>query len=146
MFILSHLAHIRTHIHKLTNETKLNSILKDLIWLAAQSLYSPVLVSCRHCMSTYMQIAVLLYGYFSYLCNFVLLETIMTTLAMDQFGWAPAAAIARMGYIIIGAGAMSILVFGVIGPLSKRYNAKFLSINCKLLNLIQCIILYTLVT
>ena len=71
-----------------------------------------------------MQIAILLYGYFSYLCNFVLLETIMTTLAMDQFGWAPAAAIARMGYIIIGAGAMSILVFGVIGPLSKRYYAE----------------------
>ena len=62
----------------------------------------------------------LIYNYFSFLCNFVLLETIMTPLAMDQWGWKPQDAITRMGFIIMGAGGISILVFGVIGPLSKR--------------------------
>ena len=44
----------------------------------------------------------------------------MTTLAMDQWGWKPQVAITRMGFIIMGAGAISIVVFGLIGPLSKR--------------------------
>ena len=52
--------------------------------------------------------------------NYVLLETIMITLAMDNWSWEPQAAIMRMGFITMGAGGMTIILFTLIGPLSKR--------------------------
>lgn len=61
-----------------------------------------------------------IYNYFSFLCNFVLLETIMVKLAMDQWGWSASEAIQRMGYVIMAAGAISVGCFAIIGPLSKR--------------------------
>merc|ERR1719348_594051 len=73
---------------------------------------------------------------FTLICNFVLLETIMTTLAMDQWGWRPQAAITNMGFIIMGAGAISVLVFGLIGPLSKRFDERKLLILCGILPMI----------
>ena len=62
-----------------------------------------------------------LYNYFSFLCNFVLLETICVKLAMDMWGWDEEKAIANMGWIMMGAGVCTIVVFLFIGPLSKRY-------------------------
>ena len=67
-----------------------------------------------------LPIITLIYNYFSFLSNFVLLESIMTPLAMDQWGWEPQVAISNMGFIIMGAGAITLVVFGLIGPLSKR--------------------------
>ena len=63
---------------------------------------------------------VLIYDYFSFMVNYVLLETIMITLAMDNWSWEPQAAIMRMGFITMGAGGMTIILFTLIGPLSKR--------------------------
>ena len=70
-----------------------------------------------------------LYNYFSFLCNFVLLETICVKLAMDMWGWDEEKAIANMGWIMMGAGGCTIVVFLFIGPLSKRYF--FLKLYCK---------------
>jgi len=81
-------------------------------------------------------ILTLIYNYFSFLCNFVLLETIMTTLAMDQWGWQPQQAIQNMGFIIMGAGAISVVVFGLIGPLSKRFDERKLLLTCGILPMI----------
>ena len=53
--------------------------------------------------------------------NYVLLETVMITLAMDNWSWNPQAAILRMGFITMGAGAMTIVLFGLMGPLSRRW-------------------------
>ena len=61
-----------------------------------------------------------LYNYFSFLCNFVLLETICVKLAMDMWGWSDEEAIANMGYTMMGAGGCTLVVFALIGPLSKR--------------------------
>ena len=61
----------------------------------------------------------LIYSYFAFLWSFVLLETIMTTLAMDLWAWTPQAAVARMGFIIMGGGGLSIVLFAMIGPLCK---------------------------
>ena len=61
-----------------------------------------------------------LYNYFSFLCNFVLLETICVKLAMDMWGWSAQQAIEIIGYSMMGAGVCTIVVFCVIGPLSKR--------------------------
>ena len=62
-----------------------------------------------------------LYNYFSFLCNFVLLETICVKLAMDMWGWGAQQAISNMGWMMMGAGACTLVVFCLIGPLSKRY-------------------------
>ena len=64
---------------------------------------------------------VCIYNYFSFLCNFVLLETIMVKLAMDQWGFSAEQAIKVMGYTMMAAGGVSMLVFGFVGPLAKRY-------------------------
>ena len=61
-----------------------------------------------------------IYNYFSFLSNFVLLETIMVKLSMDQWGWVATDAIQRMGYVIMAAGAISVTMFAVIGPLSRK--------------------------
>ena len=61
-----------------------------------------------------------LYNYFSFLCNFVLLETICVKLAMDMWGWGAQQAISNMGWMMMGAGACTLVVFCLIGPLSKR--------------------------
>ena len=62
-----------------------------------------------------------LYNYFSFLCNFVLLETICVKLAMDMWGWNAEEAIAIIGWTMMGAGGCTLVVFCLIGPLSKRY-------------------------
>ena len=63
-----------------------------------------------------------LYNYFSFLCNFVLLETICVKLAMDMWGWTESEAIANMGWTMMGAGGCTLVVFCLIGPLSKRFH------------------------
>jgi len=67
-----------------------------------------------------------LYNYFSFLCNFVLLETICVKLAMDMWGWSDEEAIANMGWTMMGAGGCTLVVFCLIGPLSKRFDERLL--------------------
>jgi len=67
-----------------------------------------------------------LYNYFSFLCNFVLLETICVKLAMDMWGWTESEAIANMGWTMMGAGGCTLVVFCLIGPLSKRFDERLL--------------------
>merc|ERR1719244_558687 len=75
-----------------------------------------------------LPILTLIYNFFSFLANFVLLETIMTKLAMDQWGWKADFAIQNIGFVTMGAGAMSIFMFALIGPLSKRFDERNLLI------------------
>jgi len=83
-----------------------------------------------------MAVFTCIYNYFAFLANFVLLETIMTKLAMDQWGWNEQDAIQRMGYVIMGAGAISVVIFAVIGPLSKRFDERTLLLVCGIVPMI----------
>lgn len=56
-------------------------------------------------------VIVLIFCNFAFLKNFVLLETLSSTLAMDQWGWAPQLAVENMGFITMGAGGLGVLVF-----------------------------------
>ena len=56
-------------------------------------------------------VIVLLFCNFAFLKNFVLLETLSSTLAMDQWGWKPQLAVENMGFITMGAGGLGVLVF-----------------------------------
>ena len=64
-------------------------------------------------------VSVLIYCNFAFLFNFVLLETLSSTLSMDQWGWSPQSAVETMGFATMGAGGLGVLVFSMIGPLSK---------------------------
>ena len=59
-----------------------------------------------------LPVMVLTYSFFSCMFNYVLLETLTSTLAMDQWAWKPQHAVERMGFITMGAGALGVLVFG----------------------------------
>ena len=59
-----------------------------------------------------LPVIVLTYSFFSCMFNYVLLETLTSTLAMDQWAWSPQHAVERMGFITMGAGALGVLVFG----------------------------------
>ena len=59
-----------------------------------------------------LPVIVLTYSFFSCMFNYVLLETLTSTLAMDQWAWSPQTAVERMGFITMGAGALGVLVFG----------------------------------
>ena len=73
-----------------------------------------------------LPVIILIYCNFSFLFNFVLLETLTSTLAMDQWGWKPETAIENMGFITMGAGGLGVIVFSTIGPLSKRFDERTL--------------------
>ena len=89
-------------------------------------------------------VLILIYSNFSFLFNYVLLETLTSTLAMDQWAWKPEAAVSivteprrseisliisqveNMGFVTMGAAAMGVLVFAMIGPLAKRFDERLL--------------------
>lgn len=81
-------------------------------------------------------VVVLIYCNFAFLFNFVLLETLSSTLAMDQWGWKPQLAVENMGFITMGAGGLGVLVFSMIGPLSKRFDERLLLLCCGILPMI----------
>jgi len=76
------------------------------------------------------------YSFFAFLFNFVLLETIVTPLAMDQWGWSQEEAIVNIGYAMAGSGAISLISFGAIGPLSKRFDERMLLLVAGLIPMI----------
>ena len=54
-------------------------------------------------------VIVLTFSFFSCMFNYVLLETLTSTLAMDQWAWKPQHGVERMGFIIMGAGALGMI-------------------------------------
>lgn len=68
------------------------------------------------------------YNFFSFLFNFVLIETILTPLAMDQWGWTEEDTIMYLGITMAAGGVLSGLCFATIGPLSKKFDERLLLI------------------
>lgn len=59
---------------------------------------------------------------FFVLCfNFMLLETLGTSLIMDQFAWTKAMALKNMGIFMSVGGVVSIVCFALINPLCKKF-------------------------
>jgi len=84
------------------------------------------IIRTENMMPPMLPVIVLIYCYFSFLFNFVLLETLTSTLAMDQWGWDPEAAVENMGFVTMGAAGLGAIVFSMIGPLSKRFDERLL--------------------
>eukprot|EP00095_Tigriopus_kingsejongensis_P005987 maker-scaffold48_size466083-snap-gene-3.27 protein:Tk05987 transcript:maker-scaffold48_size466083-snap-gene-3.27-mRNA-1 annotation:"major facilitator superfamily domain-containing protein 8" len=68
------------------------------------------------------------WGFFSFFCSFVLLETLVSPMAIDQFGWNQEDTILYLGITMAAGGALAAFCFGAIGPLSKRFDERILLI------------------
>lgn len=65
-------------------------------------------------------------AFFLLVCTFVLLETLATSLTMDQFGWSKRRALQNMGGLMSGGALLACLVFVVVPPLARRYSERYL--------------------
>lgn len=63
----------------------------------------------------------LLIAFFVLVFNFMLLETLATSLTMDQFAWTKAEALYYMGIIMSVGSILAIVTFALIGPLCKWF-------------------------
>lgn len=58
-------------------------------------------------------------AFFVLVFNFVLLETLASTLTMEQFGWGKAQALQYLGALMSAGALVACLVFAAIPPLTK---------------------------
>ncbi|XP_039289123.1 major facilitator superfamily domain-containing protein 8 [Nilaparvata lugens] len=61
-------------------------------------------------------------SFFILVFNFVLLETLGTSLTMDQFAWSKSEAVKYMGILLSVGSLFACVTFIVIGPLCKKFN------------------------
>ncbi|KOX77961.1 Major facilitator superfamily domain-containing protein 8 [Melipona quadrifasciata] len=66
----------------------------------------------------------LICAFFVLVFNFVLLETLGTSLTMDQFAWSKTEALYYMGLLMSIGAIMSCITFVMIEPLCKRFNER----------------------
>lgn len=69
----------------------------------------------------YMSTWTLISAFFVLVFNFVLLETLGTSLTMDQFAWTKAEALYYMGILMSVGAVVACVTFVVINPLCKRF-------------------------
>ncbi|CAK1585791.1 unnamed protein product [Parnassius mnemosyne] len=65
-------------------------------------------------------------AFFVLVFNFVLLETLATTLSMEQFGWGKAQALQYMGALMSAGAVVACLVFAAIPSLTRRFEERAL--------------------
>lgn len=74
-------------------------------------------------------------AFFVLVFNFVLLETLATSLTMDQFAWSKKQALEYMGALMSAGAIVACAVFALITPLTRvfeeRYVINVLLFKCK---------------
>ncbi|CAH4036738.1 major facilitator superfamily domain-containing protein 8 isoform X1 [Pieris brassicae] len=65
-------------------------------------------------------------AFFVLVFNFVLLETLATSLTMDQFGWSKRQALEYMGALMSAGALLACAVFALITPLTKLFEERAL--------------------
>ncbi|XP_059057388.1 major facilitator superfamily domain-containing protein 8 [Achroia grisella] len=63
-------------------------------------------------------------AFFVLVFNFVLLETLATSLTMDQFAWSKKQALEYMGALMSAGAIVACVTFALIGPLTKRFEER----------------------
>merc|ERR1719481_1250058 len=69
-----------------------------------------------------------LFGFFVFMTNFVLLETIGTPVCMQQLGWDEAKSIRILGILMSIGAVLSLFCFASIGPLTKKIDERLVYI------------------
>lgn len=64
-------------------------------------------------------------AFFLLVFNFVLLETLATSLTMDQFAWSKRQALEYMGVLMSVGAVVACLTFAAIGPLTKIFEERY---------------------
>lgn len=70
----------------------------------------------------YLSAWTMIVAFFVLVFNFVLLETLGTSLTMDQFAWSKSQALYNIGILLSVGAVIACGTFIVIGPLSKRFD------------------------
>lgn len=64
-------------------------------------------------------------AFFVLVFNFVLLETLATSLTMDQFAWTKEQALEYMGALMSAGALVACVVFALITPLTKIFEERY---------------------
>jgi len=73
------------------------------------------------------------FAFFMYLFNFILLETIGTPLCMQQLGWDETTSIRNLGILMSIGAFVSLFAFGLVAPLTKRFDERLVYLICGLI-------------
>lgn len=63
-------------------------------------------------------------AFFVLVFNFVLLETLATSLTMDQFAWSKREALEYMGVLMSAGAVVACVTFALITPLTKLFEER----------------------
>lgn len=66
----------------------------------------------------------LIAAFFVLVFNFVLLETLATSLTMDQFAWSKKQALEYMGLLMSAGAVVACVTFALIGPLTRIFEER----------------------
>lgn len=64
-------------------------------------------------------------AFFVLVFNFVLLETLATSLTMDQFAWSKRQALEYMGALMSAGALVACATFAMIAPLTKLFEERY---------------------
>lgn len=64
-------------------------------------------------------------AFFVLVFNFVLLETLATSLTMDQFAWSKKQALEYMGALMSAGALVACAVFALITPLTRVFEERY---------------------
>lgn len=67
----------------------------------------------------------LIAAFFVLVFNFVLLETLATSLTMDQFAWSKREALEYMGALMSAGALVACATFAMIAPLTKLFEERY---------------------
>jgi MFS transporter, ceroid-lipofuscinosis neuronal protein 7 len=67
----------------------------------------------------------LIMAFFVLVFNFVLLETLATSLTMDQFAWSKKQALEYMGALMSAGAVLACVTFALISPLTKIFEERY---------------------
>lgn len=72
----------------------------------------------------YVSSWMLIAAFFVLVFNFVLLETLATSLTMDQFAWSKKQALEYMGLLMSAGAIVACVTFALIGPLTRIFEER----------------------
>ncbi|XP_065171155.1 major facilitator superfamily domain-containing protein 8-like isoform X2 [Atheta coriaria] len=78
----------------------------------------------------YLSAWTLIIAFFVLVFNFMLLETLGTSLTMDQFAWTKSESLKYMGIMMFIGGIISIICFMMISPLTRKFPEHKVMIWC----------------
>lgn len=74
-------------------------------------------------------------AFFVLVFNFVLLETLASSLTMDQFAWSKRQALEYLGALMSAGAVLACLTFALISPLTKFFEERYVQLSIIIIEL-----------